>query len=81
MFTFFQPTPMLSTLSEKSVELFDKQSQDARTKTITVLATFANITKCMLEKQEFRSKLCSDTQILCEQVRMFTVKSPIGHLD
>jgi len=43
---------MLSLLSEESVKLFETQSPDAKAKTITVLATFANITKCMLDKQE-----------------------------
>ena len=63
---------MLSLLSEESVKLFETQTSDAKAKTITVLATFANITKCMLDKQEFRSKICHDTQILCEQVRVLS---------
>jgi len=67
-FFYAKPTPMLSLLSEESVKLFETQTSDAKAKTITVLATFANITKCMLDKQEFRSKICHDTQILCEQV-------------
>ena len=59
---------MLSTLSEATVVLFKKQTDEGQQKTLTVLATFANITKCMLEKEEFCTKLSPETQLLCEQV-------------
>ena len=60
---------MLSTLSEATVVLFKKQTAEGQQKTLTVLATFANITKCMLEKEEFCTKLSNETQLLCEQVK------------
>ena len=59
---------MLATLSDATVAIFNDQSEEAKQKTLTVLATFANITKCMLEKEEFCSKLSKDTELLCEQV-------------
>lgn len=59
---------MLSALSDATVDLFNHQSDEAKSKTLTVLATFANITKCMLGKEEFYSKLSNDTELLCEQV-------------
>jgi len=67
-FFYAKPTPMLSTLSEATVVLFKKQNEEGQQKTLTVLATFANITKCMLEKEEFCTKLSRETQLLCEQV-------------
>ena len=63
---------MLSTLSEATVVLFKKQTDEGQQKTLTVLATFANITKCMLEKEEFCTKLSPETQLLCEQVSSFS---------
>jgi hypothetical protein len=59
---------MLATVSEASCIFVKNQSEDVKLRTLTVLATFANITKTMLEKHEFRSKLSNDTEQLCEQV-------------
>lgn len=67
-FFYAKPTPMLSALSDATVDLFNHQSDEAKSKTLTVLATFANITKCMLGKEEFYSKLSNNTELLCEQV-------------
>lgn len=60
---------MLATISDATVKFVENaNSEDVKSKTLTVLATFANITKTMLEKHEFRDKLSKDTQQLCEQV-------------
>ena len=60
---------MLSTVSVATVKFVkDANCEEVKSKTLTVLATFANITKTMLEKHEFRSKLSKDTEQLCEQV-------------
>lgn len=67
-FFYAKPTPMLATISESTVIFVSTQSEEVKSKTLTVLATFANITKTMLEKHEFRSKLSKDTEQLCEQV-------------
>jgi len=68
-FFYAEPTPMLSTVSVATVKFVkDANCEEVKSKTLTVLATFANITKTMLEKHEFRSKLSKDTEQLCEQV-------------
>jgi len=68
-FFYAKPTPMLATISDATVKFVENaNSEDVKSKTLTVLATFANITKTMLEKHEFRDKLSKDTQQLCEQV-------------
>lgn len=59
---------MLATISDSTVIFVQNAPEEVKAKTLTVLATFANITKTMLEKHEFRSKLSKDTEQLCEQV-------------
>lgn len=67
-FFYAKPTPMLATISDSTVIFVQNAPEEVKAKTLTVLATFANITKTMLEKHEFRSKLSKDTEQLCEQV-------------
>lgn len=67
-FFYAKPTPMLSILSEATVKFVDGQNEDVKLKTLTILSTFANITKTMIEKNEFRSKLSTESIQLCERV-------------
>lgn len=67
-FFYAKPTPMLAVLSEVTVNFVEGQNEDVKTKTLTILSTFANITKTMIEKNEFRSKLSPETITLCERV-------------
>ena len=67
-FFYAKPTPMLSILSEATVKFVDGQNEDVKSKTLTILSTFANITKTMIEKNEFRSKLSTESIQLCERV-------------
>ena len=68
-FFYAKPTPMLSILSEATVKFVDGQNEDVKLKTLTILSTFANITKTMIEKNEFRSKLSTESIQLCERVK------------